>query len=185
MKMLITICDRCGKQLPDRSKVGYVAVNWRQTYAGDFEMSNPYEKWDLCEDCMKKITLLIDGTIDVDLEPAPLPEEEGTAVEALTEAMKKTMQEPDEEAEDDDQDPDEEDPEEEDEDAEDPDEEAEDISRMAGNPPPGQRVNLRELRELVKQGKTAKEIADHFGISVATYYKHRKKAERLYITGNL
>lgn len=95
--------------------------------------------------------------------------------------MEKEMQEPE------DADPEDEEDEEddgEDEDTEDP-EEAEAISRMAGNPPPGQRVNLRELRELVKAGKKPKEIADHFGISVASYYNYRKKAERLYITGNL
>ena len=101
-----------------------------------------------------------------------MPAEANAAVEALTEAMEKEMQKPE------DADP-------EDEDAEDPDEEAEAISRMAGNPPPTQRVNLRELRELVKQGKTAKEIAAHFGISVASYYNYRKKAEKLFIMGNL
>ena len=122
--------------------------------------------------------MLIDGTIDVDLEPAPLSEEGGAAVEALTEAMEKEMQEPEA------ADPEDEEDDGEDEDTEDP-EEAETIRRIAGTPPNAKPVNLRELRELVKQGKTAKEIADHFGISIATYYKHRKKAERLYITGNL
>lgn len=179
--MRVIICDRCRKEIPDGTKIGYVAAYWRQTHARDLAQPNPYEKWDLCEDCMKKIALLIDGTIDVQLEPEALPAEEYGAVEALTEAMEKEMQKPE------DADPEEEEDEEddgEDEDTEDP-EEAETISRMAGNPPPVQPVNLRELRELVKQGKKAKEIADHFGISVATYYKHRKKAERLYITGNL
>lgn len=174
--MRITICDRCREEIQGGKHIGHIsATMW--TDRGIPIAPNPYEKWELCEDCMKKIALLIDGTIDVDLEPEALPAEANAnaAVEALTEVMEKEMQEPE------DADPEEE----EDEDTEDPDEEAETISRMAGNPPPGQRVNLRELRELVKQGKTAKEIADHFGISVATYYKYRKKAERLYITGNL
>ena len=179
--MRVIICDRCGEKIPDGTKIGYVSANWREGYEGDLIMPNPYEKWDLCEDCMKKIALLIDGTIDVQLEPEALPAEAYAHVEALTEAMEKEMQEPE------DADPEDEEDEEddgEDEDTEDP-EEAEAISRMAGNPPPGQRVNLRELRELVKAGKKPKEIADHFGISVASYYNYRKKAERLYITGNL
>lgn len=179
--MRVIICDRCGEKIPDGTKIGYVSANWREGYEGDLIMPNTYEKWDLCEDCMKKIALLIDGTIDVQLEPEALPAEAYAPVEALTEAMEKEMQEP--EAADSEDEEDEED-DGEDEDTEDP-EEAETIRRIAGTPPNAKPVNLRELRELVKQGKTAKEIADHFGISVATYYKHRKKAERLYITGNL
>ena len=176
--MRVIICDRCGEKIPDGTKIGYVSANWREGYEGNLIMPNPYEKWDLCEDCMEKIALLIDGTIDVQLEPEALPAEAYAAVEALTEAMGKEMQEPEV------ADPEDEEDDGEGEDTEDP-EEAETIRRIAGTPPNAKPVNLRELRELVKQGKTAKEIADHFGISIATYYKHRKKAERLYITGNL
>lgn len=46
-------------------------------------------------------------------------------------------------------------------------------------------VNLRKLRELVKAGKTAQEIAAELGCSVAMYYKHRKRAEALYNAGML
>ena len=46
-------------------------------------------------------------------------------------------------------------------------------------------VNLRKLRELVKAGKTAQEIAAELGCSVATYYKHRKRAEELWNKGLL
>lgn len=59
------------------------------------------------------------------------------------------------------------------------------VGRLADNPPPKQFVNLRELRELVKAGKKPKEIAEHFGISVASYYNYKKKAEALWIAGRL
>ena len=137
---------------------------------GDLVQPNPYEKWDLCEDCMKKIVAVADGLTQAVAQALDKAILYGDRINAAD-------HDPEEN-------PDEEDPEEEDEDTEDP-EEAETIRRIAGTPPNAKPVNLRELRELVKQGKTAKEIADHFGISLATYYKHRKKAERLYITGNL
>lgn len=150
--MKVFVCDRCRKEIPDGKKIGYIAARWREKHGGVLIGKNPYELWDLCESCMEKIVLLIDGTIDVELEPPTLEPEEPEEAE---------------------QDPEEEDP-----------EETEAVARLAGNPKQ-KPVNLRELRELVKQGKTAQEIANHFGISVATYYKHRKKAEHLYITGNL
>ena len=39
--------------------------------------------------------------------------------------------------------------------------------------------SAQKLREMVKDGKSAKEIADYFGFSLATYYKKRKHAEML------
>lgn len=136
--MRIAICDRCGKKIYGGKHIGHIsATMW--TDGGIPIASNPYEKWDLCEDCMKKIALLIDGTIDVQLEPEALPAEAlpaeaNAAVEALTEAMEKEMQKSE------DADPEEE----EDEDAEDSDEEAEAIRRIAGTPPNAKPVNLRE-----------------------------------------
>lgn len=59
------------------------------------------------------------------------------------------------------------------------------VGRLADNPPPKQFVNLRELRELVKAGKKPKEIAEHFGISLASYYNYKKKAEALWNAGML
>lgn len=47
------------------------------------------------------------------------------------------------------------------------------------------RVDLKELRELVKAGKTPQEIADHFGITLKQYQYQRRKAEQLYIDGRL
>ena len=66
-----------------------------------------------------------------------------------------------------------------------PEDPEEPVGRLADNPPPKQFVNLRELRELVKAGKKPKEIAAHFGISVASYYNHKKRAEAMWNAGML
>lgn len=66
-----------------------------------------------------------------------------------------------------------------------PEDPEEPVGRLADNPPPKRFVNLRELRELVKAGKKPKEIAEHFGISLASYYNYKKKAEALWNAGML
>ena len=59
------------------------------------------------------------------------------------------------------------------------------VGRLADISPPKRFVNLRELRELVKAGKKPKEIAEHFGISVASFYNYRKRAEAMWNAGML
>lgn len=66
-----------------------------------------------------------------------------------------------------------------------PEDQEEPVGRLADNPPPKRFVNLRELRELVKAGKKPKEIAEHFGISVASFYNYRKRAEAMWNAGKL
>ena len=66
-----------------------------------------------------------------------------------------------------------------------PEDQEEPVGRLADNPPPKQFVNLRELRELVKAGKKPKEIAEHFSISVASFYNYRKRAEAMWNAGML
>lgn len=46
-------------------------------------------------------------------------------------------------------------------------------------------VNYSRLRELVKAGKTAQEVAAELGITVKQYYYARKRAEALYVAGML
>ena len=66
-----------------------------------------------------------------------------------------------------------------------PEDPEEQVGRRADDQPPKHPVNLRELRELVKAGKKPKEIAAHFGISVASYYNHKKRAEAMWNAGML
>ena len=54
--MRIIKCDRCGKEIPDtQEQVGYVEINLRDIGTGDFIDENPFENWDLCDDCLREI----------------------------------------------------------------------------------------------------------------------------------
>lgn len=136
------ICDRCGAEITG-NRIGYVAVNWRETRDDLLMQDNPYEHMDFCECCMLDITFFIDKKKPEDEDPEESEDEEADPEPAPA------------------------DPEPE--------------------PPPKiyKGVNLRKLRELVKAGKTAQEIAAELGCSVAMYYKHRKRAEALYNAGML
>lgn len=58
--MRIIKCDRCGAEIPnDVESTGYVALNWRSTIDGCLTDDNPFEYWDLCEDCIKAIQAFI------------------------------------------------------------------------------------------------------------------------------
>lgn len=58
--MRIIKCDRCGSVIQDDSdNVGYVAINWREINTGEMVDDNPFEHWDLCEDCIKAIQAFI------------------------------------------------------------------------------------------------------------------------------
>ena len=163
------ICDRCGAEITG-DRIGYVAAGWRAPSDNSFLNKNPYEHMDFCEDCMNSIVAFIDGVDIVREEPEAVED----PVEGEAETVEGVVEEEPEEDE------------EEDENAYWPDEEA---TETEPEPEPvyekKKKVDLRKLRELVKAGKTAKEIADHFGISVASYYNYRKKAEALYIAGRL
>lgn len=201
------LCDRCGAEIPLKSRIGYVAVNWRAPSDESLMYENPYEGYDFCEQCMHDIVEVIDNVVlcqEEDKTEQETPEEpeeaesgSETAVEpdiqgavektvknteAAVEAWKDMTQSADAAAE-----------------GvqamasearqtaplEFPEDPEEPVGRLADNPPPKRFVNLRELRELVKAGKKPKEIAEHFGISMASYYNYKKKAEAMWNAGML
>lgn len=182
------LCDRCGAEIPLTSKIGYVAVNWRAPSDESLMYENPYEGYDFCEQCMHDIVEVIDSICahsEVIEEKKETPEELARKfVEAMKEEYASEPEEPGPYTEEEKEplavegEPEtveaavEEEPE-------------KPVGRLADNPPPKQFVNLRELRELVKAGKKPKEIAEHFGISLASYYNYRKKAEAMWNAGML
>ena len=221
------LCDRCGAEIPLKSRIGYVAVNWRAPSDESLMYENPYEGYDFCEQCMHDIVEVIDNVVlckEEDKTEQETPEELARRfVEAMKEVSVEVLA------------PDPEEPEEAEsgpETAVKPDIQGavektvknteaaveawkdmtqsadaaaegvqamaaearqtaplefpeEPVGRLADNPPPKQFVNLRELRELVKAGKKPKEIAEHFGISMASYYNYKKKAEAMWNAGML
>ena len=55
-------CDRCGATIPsEHDSVGYVSVNLKDIRTDDLVADNPYEQWDLCDDCLKAIHACITG----------------------------------------------------------------------------------------------------------------------------
>lgn len=220
------LCDRCGAEIPLKSRIGYVAVNWRAPSDESLMYENPYEGYDFCEQCMHDIVEVIDNVVLCKEEDkteqetpeelarrfvnamkevsAPEPEEPEEAesgsetdvepdiqgavektvksTEAAVEAWKDMTQSADAAAEDiqamaaeaRQAAP-----------LEFPEDTEELVGRLADNPPPKRFVNLRELRELVKAGKKPKESAEHFGISVASFYNYRKRAEAMWNAGKL
>ena len=154
------ICDRCGKEIPQGTRTGYIAVNWRAASDNSLMLDNPYENDDFCEDCMKNIVNVIDFNIKVEVREA--------SVDAGAEEV---------------EDGSEEDPVDNDDDDEDEEEEEE----PEPDPPPVVKkgVNYTKLRELVKAGKEPREIAEELGITMKQYYYARKRAEQLYIAGRI
>ena len=178
------LCDRCGAEIPLTSKIGYVAVNWRAPSDESLMYENRYEGYDFCEQCMEDIIEVIDNVVmcqEEDKTEQETPEELARRfVNAMKEVSAPEQEEPEEAesgSEEDGTGPEETKVVEQD--------QEEPVGRLADNPPPKQFVNLRELRELVKAGKKPKEIAEHFGISVASFYNYRKRAEAMWNAGML
>lgn len=57
------LCDRCGAEIPLKSRIGYVAVNWRAPSDESLMYENPYEGYDFCEQCMHDIVEVIDNVV--------------------------------------------------------------------------------------------------------------------------
>ena len=50
------ICDRCGAEIPkEQESVGYVSIRMRVLETEALIEDNPFEDWDLCDDCLKAI----------------------------------------------------------------------------------------------------------------------------------
>lgn len=174
--MKCVICDRCGRVIRKDEKIGYINVNWRKEAGGDLMQPNPYEEYDVCETCIKQIVAVIDRiAVRGPVIKTPAPEDVEKFKTVLT-GLHPEILGPD---------PAEEEEEEEAEEEAEEDAEEEPVGRLADTPKPSHGVNLRELRELVKAGKKPKEIAEHFGITVASFYNYRKRAEALWNAGRL
>ena len=57
------LCDRCGAEIQLKSRIGYVAVNWRAPSDESLMYENPYEGYDFCEQCIHDIVEVIDNVV--------------------------------------------------------------------------------------------------------------------------
>lgn len=131
------ICDRCGAEIPNGTRIGYVAVNWRAASDNSLMQDNPYEEADFCEKCMEDIARVIDFKI------ISAPEEE----------------EPDQE-------------------------EEEVVERIQSTPArPTAPPDFGKIRELVKAGKSIKEISEIIGKSYNQTYRYVQTMKKEYDRG--
>ena len=76
------LCDRCGAEIQLKSRIGYVAVNWRAPSDESLMYENPYEGYDFCEQCMHDIVEVIDNVV-------PYQEEDKTEQETPEELARR------------------------------------------------------------------------------------------------
>lgn len=53
--MLRVICDRCGKDISDSGKIGYIVLNIRESVGGPAVQENPMKGLHFCASCMGDI----------------------------------------------------------------------------------------------------------------------------------
>ena len=131
------ICDRCGAEIPNGTRIGYVAVNWRAASDNSLMQDNPYEEADFCEKCMEDIARVIDFKIISAPEEEELDQEE----EEVVERIQKTP-------------------------------------ARATTPP-----DFGKIRELVKAGKSTKEISEIIGKSYNQTYRYIQALKKEYNQG--
>lgn len=52
--MIKILCDRCGAEIKP-GKIGYVALNFRESLGGEFAAANMFENFHFCSTCMEGI----------------------------------------------------------------------------------------------------------------------------------
>lgn len=58
--MRIIKCDRCGAVIPnEQDSVGHVGVMLKDVKTGDLFEDNPFDAWDICDDCLREIHAFI------------------------------------------------------------------------------------------------------------------------------
>ena len=89
------ICDRCGAEIPNGTRIGYVAVNWKAASDNSLMQDNPYENADFCEKCMEDIARVIDFKILSAPEEEEPDQEEEEVVERIQSTPAKVAAPPD------------------------------------------------------------------------------------------
>ena len=131
------ICDRCGAEIPNGTRIGYVAVNWRAASDNSLMQDNPYEEADFCEKCMEDIARVIDFKII----SAPDEEEPDQEEEEVVERIQNTP------------------------------------AKVAAPP------DFGKIRELIKEGKSIKEISEIIGKSYNQTYRYIQALKKEYNQG--
>lgn len=141
--MRAVICDRCGARIME-DKAGYINLDMRDLETGCLDGEHEFDKWDLCEDCMKQIEEFVrrpkapvvrsmTESLVKDMAPVEIKKEK---------PAKATVKKPI----------------------------AADSKWAAITP-----EKIERIRQLVKEGKTVKAIADEVGCSDPTVRKYKRE----------
>jgi hypothetical protein len=72
--LLKVICDRCGKDISDSGKIGYIVLNIRESVGGPAVQENPMKGLHFCASCMGDIQEFAAGPKQASKEaPRPKP----------------------------------------------------------------------------------------------------------------
>lgn len=80
--MVKIICDRCGKDIPDGIKIGYIAMHFKESPDGEPMHGNPLEPRHFCISCMDEIYGFIEYGIVI-TRTKSVPEAAENAAEAV------------------------------------------------------------------------------------------------------
>ena len=143
--MRIIECDRCHKRIKGTDKTGYINLDHRNIHTGELEGNQEFEDWDLCDDCMKLISDFVRMVPPVRQEP----DRPGSNVpkQPTVPPMPKGFK-------------------------------AVDVKRGATikRPVTGMPLTqdkIDQIKQLVREGKTVKEIAEKVGVSDPTVRKYK------------
>ena len=145
--MRVIECDRCHKRISnDAVKIGYISLDTQDVKTGDLDGKNEFEGWDLCDDCMKLIRDFIKMTPPVRHEPDG-PWVNVPKDQPLVPPIPKGFK-------------------------------AVDVKRGATikRPVTGMPLTqdkIDQIKQLVREGKTVKEIAEKVGVSDPTVRKYK------------
>ena len=148
--MRVIECDRCHKRFnKDAKKTGYINLDQRDIRTGELDGNRDFYEWDLCDDCMKLISDFVRMVPPVRQEP----DRPGSNVprQPTVPPMPKGFK-------------------------------AVDVKRGAtikrpvtGMPLTQEKID--QIKQLVREGKTVKEIAEKVGVSDPTVRKYKAEVE--------
>lgn len=160
--MRVILCDRCGARIENTETTGFVTINRRDIKTSDLTASKPdFEDWDFCDDCMKQIEDFVRMKPDT-AKPRVNPVLVNKFHERNDAAIAKLMEQQEE-------------PEKTDHTADKP---KATIKKPIANGTkyaPLTQEKIDYIKQLVREGKTVKEIVEETGVSDPTVRRYKRE----------
>lgn len=91
--MIRILCDRCGADISNSHKIGYIAWNFKEFVMGDLLQENAFENKHYCADCMERIYDFISHNAEPLTGAVEASEPADDEITASTEKTKQTGRE--------------------------------------------------------------------------------------------